>query len=101
MQRPAKEVRMAATEDEVAKKQVQEAIWVWTGRILVLLATFGFGVFSGWVMWGSGTEGAPALRETKTQLEAQVRDLRNKRLTVAQGRLEQCQRDLTKARSGG
>lgn len=97
---------MAATEDEVAKKQVQEAIWVWTGRIVVLLTTFGFGVFSGWVLWGSGTDGAPALREVRSQLESQVRDLKNKqvdvdgRLTVAQGRLDQCQRDLSKARSG-
>jgi hypothetical protein len=87
---------MAATEDELAKKQVQEAIWVWTGRILVLLVTFGFGFFSAWVLWGSGVDGAPALREYRTQAEGQLRDMKNKqvdiegRLTVCQGRLDQC-----------
>jgi len=87
---------MAATEDELAKKQVQEAVWAWTGRILVLVVTFGFGFFAAWVLWGAGVDGAPALREARTQFEGQVRDLKNKqvdvdgRLTVCQGRLDQC-----------
>jgi hypothetical protein len=87
---------MAATEDELAKKQVQEAVWMWTGRIIVLAVAFGFGFFSAWVLWGAGVDGAPALRGARTQFEGQVRDLKNKqvdvegRLTVCQGRLEQC-----------
>lgn len=94
---------MAASEDEVAKKQIQEAVWVWTGRILVLLVTFGFGFFAAWVMWGAGNDGAPALRTARTMYEGQVRDLKNKqvdiegRLTVCQGRLDQCQGALAKA----
>ena len=27
---------MAATEDELAKQKVQEAVWQWTGRFIVL-----------------------------------------------------------------
>ena len=54
---------MAASEDELAKKQVQEAVWMWTGRIVVLAATFGFGFFGGWYLWARGFQGAPALRE--------------------------------------
>ena len=54
---------MAATEDDLAKKQVQEAVWAWAGRVIVLAVTFGFGFFAAWVLWGSGATGAPALRE--------------------------------------
>jgi hypothetical protein len=96
---------MAATEDELAKKTIQDAIWVWSGRILTLLVVFGFGVFTGWIAWGVGVTGAPALREKTPQLEAQILELKNNRvdiegkLTVTQGRLDQCQRDLAKARA--
>jgi hypothetical protein len=87
---------MAATEDELAKKQVQEAVWMWTGRVIVLAVAFGFGFFAAWVLWGAGIDGAPALRALRTQNEGQMRDLKNKqvdvegRLTVCQGRLDQC-----------
>jgi hypothetical protein len=97
---------MAATEDDIARKRVQEAVWTWAGRVLVLAVTFGFGFFSAWVLWGSGTEGAPALREKVVQMDAQVLELKNKRvdiqgqLEVFQGRLDQCQKALTTARSG-
>ena len=43
---------MASQEDEEAKKRVQEAVWQWTQRLLVLAVTFGFGFFAGWVMYG-------------------------------------------------
>lgn len=98
---------MAATEDELAKKQVQEAVWAWTGRVIVLAVTFGFGFFAAWVLWGAGNDGAPALRQTRTSLEAQLLEFKNKRvdlegqLVVVQGRLGECNANLAKARSGG
>ena len=38
---------MASQEDEEAKKRVQEAVWAWTQRLLVLAVVFGFGFFAG------------------------------------------------------
>jgi hypothetical protein len=96
---------MATTEDDLAKKQVQEAVWVWTGRLIVLLVTFGFGFFAAWILWGAGVQGAPALRQRTEQLEAQVIDLKKQRTdiegqkTVCVGRLDQCISDLQKARA--
>ena len=96
---------MATTEDELAKKQVQEAVWVWTGRILVLLVTFGFGFFAAYVLWGAGVSGAPALRVKTEQLDAQVIELKKQRQdiegqkVVCQGRLDSCLSDLQKARA--
>jgi hypothetical protein len=96
---------MGATEDELAKKTIQDAVWSWAGRILTLLVVFGFGWFSGWVMYGSGVEGAPALREKVPQLESTITELKNQRvgiegrLTVTEGRLEQCNKALGEARA--
>ena len=93
---------MATTEDEAAKKQVQEAVWAWTGRVIVLAVAFGFGFFAAWVQWGAGEGGAPALRERVTQMEASILELKNKRvdtegeLTVVQSRLEECQKNLNR-----
>ena len=50
---------MASQEDEEAKKRVQEAVWAWTQRLLVLAVIFGFGFFAGWVLYGYGPQGAP------------------------------------------
>ena len=94
---------MAASEDELAKKQVQEAVWAWAGRIIVLAVTFGFGFFAAFVLWGAGTEGAPALRRKVEALDAQILELKNKRvdiegqLTVVSGRLAECQKNLNRA----
>ena len=96
---------MAASDDELAKKRVQEAVWTWTGRLIVLTVTFGFGFFGGWYLWGRGVEGAPVLREKVAQLEAQILEFKNKRvdlegqITVVRGRLDECQTNLAKARS--
>jgi len=96
---------MGATEDELAKKQVQEAVWMWTGRTIVLAVAFGFGFFAAFVLWGSGNQGAPALRNQVEQMDAQILELKNKRvdiegqLTVTQGRLTECMNNLGKARS--
>ncbi len=96
---------MAATEDELAKQKVQEAVWQWTGRFIVLAVTFGFGFFAAFILWGNGLNGAPALRILKEQQEAQILERKNKevdlsgKLTVIQSRLEQCITDLQKARA--
>ncbi len=98
---------MAATEDELAKQKVQEAVWQWTGRFIVLAVTFGFGFFAAFILWGNGLNGAPALRVLKEQQEAQILERKNKevdlsgKLTVIQSRLDQCITDLQKARAAG
>jgi len=85
---------MSTTEDELAKKQVQEAVWMWTGRLIVLLVTFGFGFFAAYILWGAGVAGAPALRTRVEQLDAQVVELKKQRQdidgqkVVCQGRLD-------------
>ena len=95
---------MAASEDELARKQVMEAVWTWTGRAVALLAVFVIGVATGFWMWGYGPAGARHLREQTVLLEEKVRDVSNKRvdfegqLTVTRSRLERCESDLTKAR---
>lgn len=86
-------------EDEAAKKRVQEAVWTWMGRVIVLLVVFIFGTFTGWVMWGSGDTGAVQLRPRVSDLETQLGEQKKKvidcegRLVVTQGRLD----DLTRA----
>jgi hypothetical protein len=96
---------VASQEDEEAKKRVQEAVWAWTQRVLVLATVFGFGFFSGWVLYGYGPEGAPALRAQTVKQDADNVECKNKRvdvegkLTVTEGRLTQCQSDLQKART--
>ena len=64
---------MATTsEDEETTRRVKEAAWQITARGLVLAVTFGFGFFAGWIAWGVGIEGAPALREQTTAQELQI-----------------------------
>ena len=95
---------MASQEDDDAKKRVQEAVWAWTQRLLVLAVTFGF-VFAGWVLYGYGPEGAPALRVASVKQDEAMVECKNKRvdvegkLTVTEGRLTQCTADLQKART--
>src|SRR5207245_468307 len=56
---------MATTEDDLAKKQVQEAVWTWAGRAIVVAVVFGFGFFAAWLMWGVGERGAPPKRRAR------------------------------------
>ena len=98
---------MAATEDELAKQKVQEAVWQWTGRLIVLAVTFGFGFFAAWLLWGAGINGAPALRSLREKMDSEILERKNKevdlsgKLTVIQSRLDQCIADLQKARAAG
>lgn len=91
--------------DDEAKQRVQEAAWTMLIRGAVLAVVFGFGFFAAWLMWGSGDEGAPALRELKVAQEAEILDRKNKivdiegRLEVATGKLTTCETNLQKART--
>ena len=97
---------MAATEDDLAKQKVQEAVWQWTGRLIVLAVVFGFGFFAAFLLWGNGESGAPRLRALKEQQESQILELKNKqvdvtgKLTVIQGRLDEALGSLAKCRAG-
>ena len=90
-------------EDEESKKRIQEAMWTWVGRIIVLLVVFGFGWFAGYIMYGAGDAGAVQLRPRVAEIEGQLTDQRKKlidcegRLTVVQGRMEEIQRAMQKA----
>ena len=94
---------MAATEDELAKQRVQEAIWSWAGRFLTALVIFGAGFFAAWYAYARGVNGAPALRDRVVQMDAQILELKNKRvdvdgkLVVVQSRLDECNKNLAAA----
>jgi hypothetical protein len=96
---------VSTIEDEESKKRVQEAVWAWAVRLLVLSVVFIFGGFTGWVMWGAGTDGAVQLRPRVTDLELQVGEQKKKvidcegKLVVVQGRMEEIQRAMQ--RTGG
>jgi hypothetical protein len=90
-------------EDEESKKRVQEAVWTWVARILVLAVVFIFGGFAGWVSWGAGEQGAVQLRPRVTDLELQLGEQKKKvidcegKLVVVQGRMEEIQRAMQRA----
>jgi len=92
-------------EDEAAKKRVQEALWTWVSRVTVLVVVFGFGFFTGYVMYGAGDDGAVVLRPRVTELEGKYEEQRKKvidcegKLVVVQGRMEEVQKALQ--RTGG
>ena len=98
---------MASSEDDLAKKEVQEAIWDWAGKFVALAAVFILGFFASWWLWGYGPNGAPELRAAKEVMASQLTDLQKKRIdaegraTVLDGQLGQCRADLAKARAGG
>lgn len=89
--------------EEASKKRVQEAVWAWTGRAIVLAVVFIFGRYSGYVSWGSGDEGAEQLRPRVAELQLKYDEQRKRvidcegRLTVVQGRLDEVQRAVQKA----
>ena len=87
-------------EDEESKKRVQEAVWAWTVRLVVLAVVFIFGTFSGWVMWGAGDTGAVVLRPRIAEIETLLGEQKKKtidcegKLVVVQGRMEEIQKAM-------
>lgn len=93
-------------EDEESKKRIQEQLWVWVGRVVVLLVFFGFGWFAGYIMYGAGDTGAVLLRPRVAELEGKYEDQRKKvidcegKLVVIQGRMEEVQKALQRTTGG-
>ena len=89
--------------DDDAKKRVQEAVWTWAVRLVVLLVVFIFGTFTGWVLWGAGDEGAVQLRQQYPEMQGKYEEQRKKvidcegKLVVVQGRLDEIQRAMQKS----
>ena len=94
-------------EDAASRKRVQEAVWTWLGRLIVLAVVFIFGVYTGWVEWGAGDAGAMQLRPHVVELDGLLGEQRKRvidcegRLTVVQGRLEEMQKVMQRAPGGG
>ena len=78
---------MDKTQEAAAKARVQEALWQWLTRGLVLGVAFGFGFFASWIMYASGEQGAPNLRIVSEEQAAQLVELKNNKIDV-QGQLE-------------
>lgn len=93
---------MDPIDEAAAKARVQEALWTWLQRALVLAVAFGFGFFAAWLLYGSGPEGAPALRKLTKEQAAQIVDLKNNKidiqgqLEVTAGRLQRCETEKQK-----
>ena len=98
---------MATREDDLAKKQVQDAVWAWSGRIVVVVTFIILGYAAAWWRYGYGPDGAPTLREQVVKMDAKIVDLNNKKvdvdgkLTVTQTRLDSCSKDLQACRAAG
>lgn len=93
---------MDKMDEAAAKQRVKEAVWEWVQRALVLTVAFGFGFFASWIMYGSGEQGAPALRVLTQEQADQIISLKNDkidiegRLEVASGRLKRCETEKQK-----
>ncbi len=96
---------MSTSEDELAKREVQEAVWTWAGRFVVVAAVFILGLASGYWFWGYGPEGAPHLRQYTIAQQSKYDELDKKRvdldgrLTVCETRMGQCAAELQKCRT--
>jgi predicted negative regulator of RcsB-dependent stress response len=62
-------------EEKTPQQQIKEAIWTYTGWVVVVLVCIGAGVFIGYTLWGD----APQLREEAARLEKRVNELKNER----------------------
>ena len=93
---------VAELEDDFdPKKRVQELIWSWAQRLLVLGVVLGAGYFWSYLTYGQGPDGAPALRSTVIGLKADVdritkekEDLRSK-FEVVSPRLDELGRSMS------
>jgi hypothetical protein len=78
-------------QEKSAATQVKEAVWWYTQATVVLLLLFAAGLFLGWTLWGSGDEGAPALRTRVISMDQEINRIKNER--------EDCQKVLEVTRS--
>jgi hypothetical protein len=89
-------------DEAAAKARVQEAVWQWLTRGLVLGVAFGFGFFAAWIMYASGEQGAPNLRVLSEEQAAQIVELKNNKvdiegqLEVYTGKLSRCETEKQK-----
>jgi len=95
---------VAVDDDFDPKKRVQELVWAWSQRLLVLAITFGAGYFASYLQYGQGPDGAISLRSQIVGCRSDVdritkerEDLRSK-FEVVNPRLEECQRNIAKIR---
>jgi len=76
------------------------------GAAFVLAVVFIFGTFTGWVMWGAGTEGAVQLRPRVEDLNNQLTEQKKKvidcegKLVVVEGRMAEIQRAMQRSTGG-
>jgi hypothetical protein len=90
-------------EEKTPQEQVKEAIWTYTGWVVIVLACIGAGVFIGFTMWGD----SPRLRQEVARLDKRVGDLKNERealqtqMAMTTRDRDQCQQSLAQMKSGG
>ena len=93
---------MDKVDEAAAKARVQEAVWQWLTRSLVLGVAFGFGFFAAWILYASGEQGAPHLRVVTEEQAAQIIELKNNKIDiqgqyeVASSRLKRCETEKQK-----
>ena len=89
--------------EKTPQEQVKEAVWTYTGWVVIVLACIGAGVFVGYTMWGD----APRLRQEVSRLDKRVGDLKNEReslqtqIAMTTRDRDQCQQALAQRKEGG
>ena len=87
--------------------QVKEAAWTYTAWTLVLVIVFGAGTFLGWQLWGSGEDGAVALRARVVTQDQEFNRVKNERedcqkvLEVTRSRQGTLEKEMAALRAGG
>ena len=92
-------------QDKSAADQVKEAVWWYTQATIVLLLLFGAGAFLGWQLWGSGEDGAIALRAKLVTMDQDLNRIKNERedcqkvLEVTRGRQAAMDKEMAALKS--
>ena len=86
-------------EEKTPQEQIREAIWTYTGWVVVVLVCIGVGVFIGYTWWGD----APVLKQDLTRAERRINDLKNEReslqtqIAMATRDRDECRNQLSQA----